>query len=187
MTLSVSVERTKWSHVRVLTWGILFLLAYQTLHEIDHLLQYMQKYIFGIDSPPGLFEGLLNSSDTIIHLYINGGEYLAFGIVWIALREGQLSGAIKSVPGAKVWPFGILVSSIFFLFTFQTLHVIDHFLQYVQLYIYNIQGPPGLFQGVLNAGDTVVHLYLNGIVYSTIILVWITFRECQLRRIIHPE
>jgi len=168
-----------------MTYSVIFLLAYQTLHEIDHILQYMQRFEFGIEGPPGLFEGVLNSSDASIHLWINAIEYTAFGLVWISLREGQLKGIIKTRAGLGRWPFKIFVSSVFFLFAFQTLHVIDHLLQFIQLYMYGIEGPPGLFQGLLNSSDTLVHLWLNGIVYSTIIVLWISFRESQAKKVIN--
>jgi hypothetical protein len=39
---------------------------------IDLLLQYYESYVLNISDPPGLFEGLFNESDTVIHAWING-------------------------------------------------------------------------------------------------------------------
>jgi hypothetical protein len=55
-----------------MSYTILFLIVYQSIHVIDHIFQYYQLYALKISPPPALFEGLFNESETIIHAWING-------------------------------------------------------------------------------------------------------------------
>jgi hypothetical protein len=74
-----------------------------------------------------------------------------------------------------LWPINILSYSILFLIVYQTLHMIDHLLQYYELYFLKMSPPPGLFEGLFNASDTKVHLWLNGIEYVVILIIAISF------------
>ena len=74
----------------IFIYTILFLLVFQSLHMIDHSLQYIQRVLFGIDNAPGLFEGLLNANDTIIHIWLNIIDFIAIILLWTTFRESQL-------------------------------------------------------------------------------------------------
>jgi|SRR5919109_734718 hypothetical protein len=78
------------SSIRILEYAILFLVVYQTLHVIDHGVQYYQKYVLNISNPPALFEGAFNESDTIIHAWINGILIISTFTIWIAFRRSRL-------------------------------------------------------------------------------------------------
>lgn len=184
MTLRSAFVKPK--ALAIFTFTLFFLLVYQILHMVDHVLQYTQTYLMGIANPPALFEGLLNASDTTIHLWLNGIEWVAIAILWISFRESQVDQSISS-NSKKQRPLSILMAAIFFLLIFQTLHVIDHLLQYVQLFTMGIEGPPGLFQGLFSETDRIIHLWVNGALILAIALTWVSFRDCQLRKIINPN
>jgi len=174
--------------LNVLMFTIFFLLIYQTLHMIDHVLQYMQTYVMGISDPPALFEGVLRASDTTIHFWLNIIEWSAIAVLWVAFRESQVKQNIVVDTNSRTTrSLKILMGSIFFLVIFQTFHVIDHVLQYVQLYMiqYTISvGAPGLFQGLFSETDRIIHTWVNGALILAVIVVWAAFRSCQVQRII---
>jgi hypothetical protein len=75
--------------IRILEYAIIFLVTYQTLHMIDHVLQYYQLYVLNISGPPALFEGLFNESDTVIHAWINGVLIISTFTIWIAFKKSK--------------------------------------------------------------------------------------------------
>lgn len=181
------------SPVHLFFYAIIFLAVYQTIHMIDHVLQYMQGLVFGLEKPLGIFEGLLDASDTLVHMWLNGIEYVAIIVLWISFRQIQLknSEADKSkfnhedrVERIKPTPLTILTVALLFLLIFQSLHVYDHSLQYIQKFILRINTPPGVFGGLFNESDTKIHLWVNFFILLAVIAIWISFREGQLRRII---
>jgi hypothetical protein len=156
---------------------------------VDHVLQYTQTYMMGIADPPALFEGLLNASDTTIHLWLNTIEWGAMAVLWLAFRQSQVEQSISVRQYSKATALKILMGAIFFLLIFQTFHMIDHALQYMQFYMlkYAIDvGSPGLFQGLFSETDRIIHTWVNGILIMAIIVVWAAFRNCQVKRIISP-
>lgn len=178
---------TKARPVSIFVFALFFLLVYQIAHMIDHILQYMQGYVLGIDNPPSLFEGVLNASDTTIHLWLNLFEWVGITVLWLSFRESQVKQSVTKFNMKRPKPLSILMAAIFFLVIFQTFHVLDHILQYVQLFTMGIEGPPGLFQGLLGETDRVVHTWVNGIIIVAIVVLWASFRNCQVKGIIHPE
>lgn len=179
----------KTSSFVVFAFTIFFLLVYTTIHMVDHVLQYMQTYMMGIANPPALFEGVLNASDTTIHLWLNTIEWAAIAVLWISFRESQVKQFITNLNSKKSRALSILMVTIFGLLIFQTFHEIDHILQYVQLYMlqYAIDvGAPGLFQGLFSETDRIIHTWINGIIMALVVLIWASFRNCQLQKIIKP-
>ena len=75
--------------LRILEYAIMFLVIYQTLHVIDHAVQYYQKYILNISDPPALFKGLFNESNTVIHAWINGILIISTFTIWIAFKKSK--------------------------------------------------------------------------------------------------
>jgi prenyltransferase beta subunit len=186
-------ERPIHSPVHLFFYAVLFLAIYQTVHMVDHVLQYMQGLVFGLEKPLGIFEGLLDASDTVVHLWLNGIEYVAIVLLWISFREIQLKNAgdtrsilnlkNKLAPAGSI-PLRVLTIAIFFLLIFQSLHIGDHVLQYIQKFMLGINSPPGVFQGLFSESDTKIHLWVNFFIFLAVIAVWISFREAQLRQII---
>jgi len=188
MTLgTLWLSRTRNQAVRILFCTIAFLVIYTILHMIDHIAQYVQRYMFGIWPAPALFQGLLNASDTTVHLWLNGIEYVAFIVLWFSFREAQLKQSISTkLSPNKLKHLTIAASAILFLVVFQTLHVIDHIVQYVQYYSLGIDPAPGVFQGLFSETDTVVHLWVNGAIILAVFMVWASLSALQRWKIINP-
>jgi fumarate reductase subunit D len=164
---------------KVLQYAIIFLLLYQILHVLDHALQYYQFYVLGIFPPPALFEGLLNATDTKIHLWLNVIEYIA--IVLIAACLYFTVAYAKKVRGYahKSNATKVLQYVIIFLVVYQTLHVLDHIFQYYELYVLGIFPPPALFEGLFNESDTKIHLWINGILFISSLTIFIAFIQSK--------
>jgi hypothetical protein len=171
--------------LRILFATVAFLVVYQILHLIDHIAQYVQRYVYGIWPAPALFEGLLNASDTTIHLWLNAIEYAAFIVLLFSFKESQLKNLSKLHP-SKVTPLAIATATILFLVGFQSIHVIDHIAQYIQYYTFGMDPAPGVFQGVFNETDTVVHLYVNGAIILAVFAVWASLGKLNRWKIINP-
>jgi len=182
------LTRAKTSSLAIFTFTLFFLLIYATIHEVDHGLQYIQTYMMGIENPPALFEGILNASDTTIHLWLNTVEWGAMAVLWVSFRQSQVEQSIAAkLDSKKPRSLSILMATIFGLLIFQTFHEVDHILQYVQLYVlqYTIDvGAPGLFQGLFSETDRIIHAWINGIIILAIVVLWSSFRNCQIQRII---
>jgi fumarate reductase subunit D len=175
---NVSIHRSFASNM--LQFAIIFLVIYQTFHLIDHVLQYYQLYVSHVFPPPGLFEGLLNASDTKIHLWLNIIEYIT--IVLIAISFYQTSARVKKVRGTHVhksFALKILHCTILFLVIYQTLHVLDHGLQYYQLYVLGISEPPALFEGIFNESDTRIHFWINAILITSSFVIFAAFMKSK--------
>jgi fumarate reductase subunit D len=176
---NVSIHKSFASNL--LQFAIIFLVIYQTFHLIDHVLQYYQLYVSRVFPPPGLFEGLLNASDTKVHLWLNIIEYIT--IVLIAVSFYLTSARVKKVHGGHVHKSNtlkILHCTIIFLVIYQTLHVLDHSLQYYQLYVLGISEPPALFEGLFNESDTRIHLWINAILITSSFIIFLTFMKSKL-------
>lgn len=186
----LALTRTKTPSLAIFTLTLFFLLVYTTVHMVDHVLQYIQTYIMGIANPPALFEGILNASDTTIHLWLNTIEWAAMALLWVSFRESQIEQSIiTKLNSKKPRVLSILMAVIFGLLIFQTFHEIDHILQYVQLYVlqYTIDvGAPGLFQGLFSETDRIIHAWINGIIILAIVVLWASFRNCQLKGVVKP-
>jgi fumarate reductase subunit D len=176
---NISIHKSFASNI--LQFFIMFLVMYQTFHLIDHVLQYYQLYISGVFPPPGLFEGLLNASDTKIHLWLNIIEYIT--IVLIMISFCLTYARVKKVQGGHVnrsYALKILYCTIIFLVIYQTLHVLDHSLQYYQLYVLGISEPPALFEGFFNESDTRIHLWINAILITSSFIILLTFIKSRV-------
>jgi hypothetical protein len=161
--------------LKVLQYSVLFLVIYQTLHVLDHILQYYELYVIGINPPPAIFEGLFNASDTNVHLWLNIIEYATFILILTALylTYRYLRRVRGYVP--KSFALKVLQYSVLFLVIYQTLHVLDHILQYYELYVIGINPPPAIFEGLFNESDAKIHLWINGILVVSSFVVLITF------------
>lgn len=165
----------------ILQYAIIFLVIYQTLHLIDHVLQYYQFYVLRIFPPPALFEGLFNASDTKIHLWLNVIEYIT--IVLIAVSFYMTYAYVKKIHGGfvrKPHSLRILEYIIIFLVIYQTLHVLDHIVQYYQLYLLGIASPPALFEGLFNESDTKIHLWINAILMTSSFTIFFIFIKSKM-------
>jgi len=182
--------RPKPSALSVLTFAVFFLLIYTSVHMVDHVLQFIQTYVMGIENPPALFEGILNASDTTIHLILNTIEWGGMALLWISFRHSQVKQSITTkLESKRPRTLSVLMATIFALLIFQTFHEVDHILQYIQLYVlqYTIDvGAPGLFQGLFSETDRIIHMWVNGLILVAVVVVWASFRNCQVQRIIHP-
>jgi fumarate reductase subunit D len=171
--------------IRILEYAIMFLVIYQTLHMIDHLLQYYESYVLNIPAPPGLFEGLFNASSPKVHLWLNSIEYVTILIIGISfLGKVRPIEKLKSElqqQRRKPYSLRILECVIIFLVIYQTLHVIDHAVQYYQRYILNIPDAPALFKGLFNESNTIIHAWINGILIISTFTIWIAFRKSKQR------
>ena len=169
--------------LRILEYAIIFLVIYQTLHMIDHLLQYYESYVLNIFNPAGLFEGLFNASTPKVHLWLNSIEYVTILIIGISfLAKVRPIEKFKSeVQQRRPYSIRILEYAIIFLVIYQTLHVIDHVIQYYQRYVLNISGPPALFEGLFNESDTIIHAWINGILIISTFTIWIAFKKSKQR------
>jgi uncharacterized membrane protein YozB (DUF420 family) len=165
--------------LKTLQYAIIFLVIYQTLHLVDHVLQYYQLYVLGISPPPALLEGLFNASDTKIHLWLNVIEYIT--IVLIATSFYLTYAYIKKIRGYvhKSFALRTLQYAIIFLVIYQTLHVVDHVLQYYELYVLGISTPRALFEGLFNESDTKIHLWINGILITSSFIIFLTFMKSK--------
>src|SRR5919198_2501083 len=171
--------------LRILEYAIMFLVIYQTLHMVDHLLQYYESYVLNISNPPGLFEGLFNASSPKVHLWLNSIEYVTILIIGISFL-GKVRPIEKLKSGLQqrprpIYSIRILECVIIFLVIYQTLHVIDHAVQYYQQYILNISNPPALFKGLFNESNTVIHAWINGILIISTFTIWIAFKKSKQR------
>jgi fumarate reductase subunit D len=170
--------------LRILEYAIIFLVIYQTLHMIDHLLQYYESYALNIFNPPGLFEGLFNASSPKVHLWLNSIEYVTILIIGISfLAKVRPIEKLKSGLQQRPRPYSITILEcvIIFLVIYQTLHVIDHAVQYYQRYILNISDPPAVFKGLFNESNTVIHAWINGILIMSTFTIWIAFKKSKQR------
>lgn len=173
MQLTRHVPKQKRTVTSLLFWTSLILVVYQVLHLIDHIAQYVQRYVFGIWPAPALFEGILDASDTEVHLWLNGIEYAGFLLLWALYRRAgfEQNHHIQSHRG-KAITLRLLKYILLFLVVFQTFHVADHIVQWYQLFVLGRDSPPGIFQGLFNESDTVVHLWVNGILIFGVFLVF---------------
>src|SRR5919198_1946652 len=169
--------------LRILEYAIMFLVIYQTLHMVDHLLQYYESYVLNISNPPGLFEGLFNASSPKVHLWLNSIEYVTILIIGISfLGKVRPIEKLKSeLQQRRAYSIRILECVIIFLVIYQTLHVIDHAVQYYQRYILNISDPPAVFKGLFNESNTVIHAWINGILIISTFTIWIAFKKSKQR------
>ena len=170
--------------LRILEYAIIFLVIYQTLHMIDHLLQYYESYVLNISDPPGLFEGLFNASSPKVHLWLNSIEYVTILIIGISfLGKVRPIEKLKSeLQQRRAYSIRILECVIIFLVIYQTLHVIDHAVQYYQRYVLNISDQPApLFKGLFNESNTVIHAWINGILIISTFTIWIAFKKSKQR------
>jgi hypothetical protein len=163
-----------------MSYTILFLVVYQSLHMTDHVLQYYELYALKISPPPALFEGIFNASDTKVHLWLNSIEYIAILIIAISFFR---SFRFIKMNQRRRYPIRILQYAIIFLVVYQSLHMTDHVLQYYELYALKISPPPALFEGLFNESDTIVHAWINGILIVSSFTIWIAFRRCRLKDI----
>ncbi|MGH9909637.1 MAG: hypothetical protein ACRD32_03270 [Nitrososphaerales archaeon] len=153
----------------------------------DHIAQYVQRYVFGIWPAPALFQGLLNATDTTVHLWLNGIEYVAFIVLWFSFKESKIKESINTkLNPTKLKHLLIATYAILFLVIFQTLHVIDHIVQYVQLYTLGIDPAPGVFQGLFSETDTVVHLWVNGAMILAVFVIWASLNALERWKIVKP-
>ncbi|TLX69094.1 MAG: hypothetical protein E6L03_01280 [Thaumarchaeota archaeon] len=165
--------------LKVLQYSILFLVVYQSLHVLDHILQYYELYVLGINPPPAIFEGLFNASDTKVHLWLNMIEHATFILILTSLYLTyrylrRVRGYVRKSIALKVLQYSIL-----FLVIYQSLHVLDHILQYYELYVLGINPPPAIFEGLFNESDTKIHLWINGILIVSSFVVLITFMKSK--------
>jgi hypothetical protein len=132
-----------------------------------------------MSSPPGLFEGLFNVSDTKIHLWLNGIEYVVILVIAVSFFK-----SFRFIKMNQHRPYSIIILqyTIIFLAVYQTLHVIDHLFQYYQLYVLKISPPPALFEGAFNESDTIIHAWINGILIVSSFTIWIAFSRSKLRK-----
>jgi hypothetical protein len=132
-----------------------------------------------MSSPPGLFEGLFNASDTKIHLWLNGIEYVVILVIAVSFFK-----SFRFIKMNQHRPYSIIILqyTIIFLAVYQTLHVIDHLFQYYQLYVLKISPPPALFEGAFNESDTIIHAWINGILIVSSFTIWIAFSRSKLRK-----
>jgi fumarate reductase subunit D len=170
--------------LRILEYAIMFLVIYQTLHMIDHLLQYYESYVLNISNPPGLFEGLFDASSPKVHLWLNSIEYVTILIIGISFLGKvrpieKLKGGLQQQ--RRPYSIRILEYVIIFLIIYQTLHVIDHAVQYYQRYILNISDPPAVFKGLFNESNTIIHAWINGILIISTFTIWIAFKKSKQR------
>ena len=166
------------TYIRIMSYAILFLIVYQTLHMIDHLLQYYEVYFLKMSPPPGLFEGLFNASDTKIHLWLNGIEYVVILIIAISFFK---SFRFIKMNLPRSYPILVLQYMIIFLVVYQSFHVVDHIFQYYQLYVLKISPPPALFEGAFNESDTIIHAWINGILIVSSFAIWLAFRRSRIK------
>ena len=75
--------------LKVLQYTVVFLVIYQSLHVLDHILQYYELYVLRINPPRAIFEGLFNESDTKIHLWINGILIVSSFVVLITFIKSK--------------------------------------------------------------------------------------------------
>lgn len=167
------------TYISIMFYAILFLIVYQSLHMTDHLLQYYERYVLKMSSQPGLFEGFFNASDTKVHLWLNGIEYVVILVIAISFFK-----SFRFIKMNQHRPYSIVILqyTIIFLAVYQTLHVIDHGFQYYQLYVLKISPPPALFEGAFNESDTIIHAWINGILIVSSFTIWIAFSRSKLRK-----
>ena len=167
------------TYINIMFYTILFLIVYQSLHMTDHLLQYYERYVLKMSPPPGLFEGLFNASDTTVHLWLNGIEYVVILIIAISFFK-----SFRFIKMNQHRPYSLLILqyTIIFLAIYQSLHVIDHIFQYYQLYVLKMSSPPALFEGAFNESDTIIHAWINGILIVSSFTIWIAFSRSKLRK-----
>jgi hypothetical protein len=161
--------------LKVLQYLVAFMVIYQSLHVLDHILQYYELYVLRINPPPAIFEGLFNASDTNVHLWLNFVEYATFILILITIYmtyryTEKIRGKLQ-----KSFSFRVLQYTVIFLVVYQTLHVLDHILQYYQQYQLGINSPPAIFEGLFNESDTKIHLWINGILVVSSFVVLTSF------------
>lgn len=176
----MDVMQVTGNQTKIFEYSLFALIIYQIVHFTDHILQYLQYKVLSLSFAPGLFEGILNASDTIIHLWLNVLEFGLIVIIWLAFRNLQLNWYRIQFGTKNSANLKIILLSIFFLLAFQAIHVSDHILQYVQKFIFKIEGPPAIFQGISGESDAVTHLYINGVLLGAILIIWLKYRQQQI-------
>jgi len=173
---NLSINRSFAFALKILQYVIIFLLLYQVFHVLDHTLQYYQFYVLGIFPPPALFEGLLNASDTKVHLWLNIIEFAAIILIAVCFYlTNAYTKQIHRIVSHRSSATKILQYTIIFLVVYQSLHVLDHVFQFYELYLLGISPPPALFEGLFNESDTKIHLWINGILFVASVTIFIAF------------
>jgi len=142
-------------------------LLIQLFHEVEHILQILQKYAWHWTKYPGLLGQWFDFE--WVHVLYNGALWIALLASWITHRKN---------PG--IWRGSALAAlALTFVVVFQGYHWFEHLVRLVQYYHGNPK-PLGLLGQIFPVLE--LHFWLNSIVSTAMIVAyggfrpWITLR-----------
>jgi hypothetical protein len=123
----------------------------------------------------GIDTSLFNDTVVQVHFVFNSILYSAL-LACLALYNRLKMNVATMVPGfyTKIFAFQF---ALYGLVIFQSVHMFDHIVKYVQYYTLGIANPKGLFGQFANQSNVGIHIVVNGIIYVGLICSSGTF--CQ--------
>lgn len=145
------------------------MLPIQAFHNLEHLSQMLQKYIWHLNRYPGLL-GVWFDFEWI-HLFYNLALLFTLLATWVIYRRN---------PG--IWRASAIGDPLLaFLFLFQSFHVAEHVVR-VSQYLQGMNSPtPGILGWLLPVVE--YHYYLNTVVTTALIITYLAFRPWEGLRI----
>lgn len=151
--------------------GIVFLalVVFQGFHELEHIVQVVQRSILGIPNGNGLVGSLADLEP--VHLVYNTGYLALLVAVYVLLRLHRDAGRV----------YGRLVfGALTFALVFQSWHEVEHLFKIAQYLRLGVNGTGGVFgQGpgglVPLFPIPLLHLAYNTLAYAPALLAFVVF------------
>ncbi len=154
------------------------LVTFQSFHMVEHAMLFIQAYVEGLVKPTGILELLFNDTLVQVHFVFNLILYafLLLALMLYNQARGDRAWLLNPIPKLRK---NILLFdfALYGLFVFQTVHMFDHSLQYLQYYVLGTVNPNGLFGQFINESNIVIHLFVNGIILSGLVMAALSYRR----------
>lgn len=119
----------------VVFWGIVLL---QGFHELEHVLQVLQRFVFNDPKGAGLLGSWLDSEP--VHLAFNAGFLFLLALAY------TLGGFLSRQDRPRPLVFWLMT----FALVFQSYHMVEHAFKIAQFLETGINGTPGILGNVFN-------------------------------------
>lgn len=134
--------------------SFLAMVLLQGFHELEHIVQVLQRFVFGIPDGAGILGTWLDIEP--VHLVYNGSFLL------LILLSYWLGGFARK-EGAVWW-------LMTFALVFQSYHFVEHLFKIAQFLESGMNGTPGILGHFVNL--TWLHFAYNSLVYAPILAVF---------------
>ncbi len=132
----------------------------QLAHEVEHIMQLAEKYVWHWTQFPGLLGQWFDFE--WVHVLYNGALWIALLATWIIYQKN---------PG--IWRASALAAAaLTFVVFFQGYHWFEHLVRLVQYYRGNAK-PPGILGQIFPVLE--LHFWLNSVVSTAMLLAYIPF------------